>query len=339
MATQDLRQVLTEIGGTTFRGPHHGLGAIIPTVKETTHTYDTRDALRLHLYQWSPDGEPKAIMQIAHGMSEHAARYRRLAEKMCAAGYVVYANDHRGHGRSVPDNATPGHMADADGWQRAAADLFGINRFIRERHPDLDLVLLGHSMGSFLAQQLMIDHPAAVDAVILSGSNGKPPPLAQAGRAVLRLERLRVGYRGVSSIMNKLSFEDFNKAFAPNRTEADWLSRDPEEVDKYVNDPLCGFPVTVATWMGMLDALPALTEPANLARVPKDLPIYLFAGSEDPVGDRGAGVRRLHGSYRAAGLKNLRCTIYPGGRHETLNETNREQVMQDVLDWTEEALA
>ena len=312
---------------------------LVGPMNEQHLSYEAPDALRVHVYKWSPDSDkPKAVLQIAHGMAEHAGRYRRVAEAFTQAGWVVYAHDHRGHGRTIPENGRPGHMADDASWTRAVGDLYAINRMASAAHPGLPIVLMGHSMGSFMAQQLVLDHPEAVSALVLSGSNGKPPPIATLGRLFTRLERLRVGYRDVSPILSKLSFEDFNKAFAPNRTDADWLSRDPDEVDKYVDDPLCGFPVSVQTWLDMLDALPALTEPSRLARLPKDLPIYLFAGSEDPVGDRGAGVRRLHGSYRAAGMRNTRCTIYPGARHETLNETNREQVMSDLLEWCEQAL-
>jgi alpha-beta hydrolase superfamily lysophospholipase len=309
------------------------------SMNEQHLSYEAPDALRIHVYCWSKaNAKPKAVLQIAHGMAEHAGRYRRLAELFVAEGWVVYAHDHRGHGRSIPENGRPGHMADDASWTRAVGDLYAINRMAHAAHPGLPIVLMGHSMGSFMSQQLVLDHPEAVSALVLSGSNGKPPPIATLGRLVTRLERLRVGYRDVSPILSKLSFDDFNKAFAPNRTTADWLSRDPDEVDKYVDDPLCGFPVSVQTWLDMLDALPALTEPSRLARLPKDLPIYLFSGSEDPVGDRGAGVRRLHGSYRAAGMRDTRCTIYPGARHETLNETNREQVMSDLLEWCERAL-
>jgi alpha-beta hydrolase superfamily lysophospholipase len=294
---------------------------------------EAKDGLSLQVYAWLPEQPARAIVQIAHGMSEHALRYAGFAASLVDAGYAVYAHDQRGHGASLQPGATLGHMADEDAWNLAVDDLHRIAVELHQRHPDLPLVSFGHSMGSFMVQQLLIEHPEDLDAAILSASNGRPPPIAAAGRGVARLERARLGKTGRSALLNKLSFEDFNKRFAPNRTAFDWLSRDEREVDAYIEDPRCGEKISVQSWVDMLDALPKLTEPAALARIPKDKPIYLFAGRRDPVGAMGAGVMNLLHSYRAAWLTRVSHKLYPGGRHEMLHETNRDEVVRDILAW------
>ncbi|HJK89698.1 MAG TPA: alpha/beta hydrolase [Polyangiaceae bacterium LLY-WYZ-15_(1-7)] len=294
--------------------------------------FETPDGVRLAGYRWDPEGDPVAVLQITHGISEHARRYAPVAERFAAEGWVVYAHDHRGHGGSIPEGGVPGHMADSDGWERATEDLHRIHREIRLRHPGLPVVLLAHSGGSFMAQRLLAQYPDDFDLVALSGSNGKPPPIAAAGRLVTRLERWRRGKDASSPLIQKLSFGGFNDGFE-GRTEFDWLSSDPAAVDAYVDDPLCGFPLSTQTWTDMLDALPELTKPRQLARIPKDKPIYVFGGDRDPVGDQGAGLRRLVDAYKRAGLQDVTLKLYPGGRHEMLNESNKDEVIGDLAKW------
>jgi alpha-beta hydrolase superfamily lysophospholipase len=296
------------------------------------------DGSPIHVHVWLPAEEPRAVVQIAHGMSEHGARYAALASALNARGIGVYANDHRGHGRSVPSGEAPGHMGD-DGFASAVRVVRELEQHIAKAHPSAKRVLLGHSMGSFITQRFLSQYPGALHGAVLSASNGKPPPIAAAGRYVARLERLRLGPLGKSKVLEALSFEDFNKKFRPNRTGYDWLSRDEARVDAYVADPLCGFPVTTQTWVDLLDALGSLTAPDRLAAIPKDLPVYVFAGTRDPVGDFGRGVERLVAAYRAAGLRDVELKLYPEGRHEMLNETNREEVVADLLGWIERTLA
>ena len=191
------------------------------------------------------------MVQIAHGLAEHAARYARLAEALTAAGYAVYANDHRGHGRTVKSADDLGFFAERHGWRKCVDDLWQLNRHIAATHPGLPIVLLGHSMGSTLAEQFMgdPDRGNALAGVVLSGANGKPTSLAKIGGAITWAERLRLGARGKSKLVQSLTFDAFNKNFAPARTPFDWLSRDPAEVNKYVADPLCGFSATVQLWL------------------------------------------------------------------------------------------
>jgi alpha-beta hydrolase superfamily lysophospholipase len=308
-------------------------------VQSSTFTLAAADGLALFVYRWLPESPPKAVVQIAHGLAEHAARYQRLAVTLTAAGYAVYADDHRGHGRTAPTPADLGFFAERDGWRKAIDDLWRLNRRIAADHPGLPIVLIGHSMGSFMAQQLMAEHGDAFAGVVLSGSSGKPPPLAVAGRLMARIERWRLGPRGRSPLIHALSFSAFNKGFAPARTAADWLSRDPAEVDKYVADPLCGFVATVQLWIDLLDALAALARPALQARIPKRLPIHVIAGARDPVSANTKGLEQLLAAYRAQGLERVTHRFYAEARHELFNETNRDDVIRDLVAWLERVVA
>ncbi len=307
-------------------------------MKSADFAFRTVDGADLHVSGWAIE-EPKAIVQVLHGMAEYGSRYARLAEALGAAGYTTYAHDHRGHGKSVANGVPPGHMADDDSWNRIVEDAHGVNQEVAKRHPGVPIIVLGHSMGSWVLQQLLFEYPSDMIAAALSGSNGKPPPIAALGKLVARIERMRVGKRSPSSIMQKLSFDEYNKAFAPNRTEFDWLSRDPDEVAKYVADPLCGFGVSTQAWIDFLAGLDRVAKPTNVAKVPKGMPLYLFAGDRDPVGDFGKGMKNLYDAYKRAAIFDVRLKLYPDGRHEMLNETNRQEVTDDFIAWCDEIVA
>jgi len=311
---------------------------MVAAMRSADFTHQTADGATLHVSGWAVDA-PKAVVQVIHGMAEYGSRYARLAEALAAAGYTTYAHDHRGHGRSIPDGSPPGHMADHDSWNRIVADAHGVNREIAGRHPGLPIIVLGHSMGSFVLQQLLFEHPDDMVAAALSGSNGRPPAIAALGRLIARIERARVGRRNPSPLIQRLTFGSYNGPFAPARTEFDWLSRDPDEVDRYIADPLCGFPVSTQTWLDMLHALGRIADPDNVAMIPKGLPLYLFAGDRDPVGDSGKGMKRLRDAYKRAGILDVRLKLYPDGRHEMLNETNRREVIADFIAWCDEIVA
>ena len=292
------------------------------------------DGADIHIYRWLPDGAPRGVVQIAHGLAEHAARYGRLAGALTGQGLAVYADDHRGHGQTAGAGDL-GFFAEREGWRKCVGDLWSLNRRIAADHAGLPIVLLGHSMGSFMAQDFVADHSDAIAALVLSGSNGPPPAIAGVGRMIARIERLRLGARGRSALLQAMMFGEFNKRFKPARTEFDWLSRDPAEVDAYVADPLCGFEFTNQLAVDLLDALGPLLKPERLARIRKDLPVYIFSGSDDPV---GANLQALADAYRTAGLTRVDMRLYSGARHETLNETNRDEVTSDLVAWTRKAL-
>ena len=288
--------------------------------------------LALRVLRWVPDNV-RAAMHIIHGLSDHADRYAELAEMLARHGIAAYAHDQRGHGRSVDVNHPLGHFDDDDGWSKIIEDAILVGNTIRERHPDTPFVRFGHSMGGYVTQHLLFTDPGQVDAAILSGSNGKQPPIATAGRLIARVERARHGKRSASPLLQKLSFGDFNKRFEPTRTAFDWITRDPSRVDAYINDPLAGQDPTTQTWIDLLDALPEITSASNQRRIRKTLPIYMFSGEQDPVGDFGKGTERLYRAYQVAGLSDVTLKLYPDARHELLNETNRDEIMTDLKNW------
>lgn len=277
--------------------------------------YSEADKTPLKGYVWSPQGAPKAVVQISHGLAEHAQRYKRFAEYLNALGYIVYAHDHRGHGQSIPLQGSLGNVG-AAGWQGLVDDVAQVNRMIASEHPDIPKVLFGHSLGSFSAQQFLLDHSDSIDAVVLSGSTD-----------------IAMVAQMVAATGEAPSFETYNAAFAPNRTDFDWLSRDHHEVDAYIADPLCGGDVDAELTAGLIKAASALGEASRLASIRNDIPILVLAGDEDPLNANLALLQSLVEKYRAAGLKKVETKFYKGGRHEMLNETNREEVQLDISDW------
>jgi alpha-beta hydrolase superfamily lysophospholipase len=306
-------------------------------MKTSNFTLSAPDGAALFVYGWLPESPPVAAVQIAHGLAEHAGRYARLADALTTAGYAVYAHDHRGHGRTARTPDDLGFFAENDGWRKCMDDLWQLNRHIAAAHPGLPVVLLGHSMGSTLAEQFMGEHGDALRGVVLSGPNGKPSQLAALGRAITRAERARLGARGRSRLVQSLTFDAFNKSFAPARTPFDWLSRDPAEVDEYVADPLCGFSATVQLWIDLLDAWAMVSTPAHRGRVPKTLPIYVIAGSRDPVSGNTRQLEPWLRWYHADGFLELEHKFYPEARHELFNETNRDQVTAELIRWCNQA--
>ena len=306
-------------------------------MNHSTFWLTANDRSRLYVNHWMPEGPAKAVVMLSHGMAEHSGRYARLAEALCGAGYGLYALDQRGHGRTA-DEGTLGLYAETDGWNKVVGDLASLNQHIGQQQPGLPIILLGHSMGSYIAQAYLLHHSASLNGAILSGSNFQPVALYRAARVIARLERLRQGLRGRSALIEFLSFGSFNKAFKPNRTAFDWLSRDPSEVDKYINDPLCGFRCTNQLWIDLLGGLQQISKASNLAQIDPGLPILVMGGECDPVSE-GKRLKYLAHALREAGCQNVQLNLYPQARHEVFNETNRDEVTADLLSWLEQALA
>ena len=293
-----------------------------------TFTIARPDGHAIFTRLWRPDAAPRAALQIVHGLAEHSARYARLAEALTAQGFAVYAHDHRGHGPDCPP-ADLGFFAENDGWRKLLDDIDAVAARIAADFPDLPRMFLGHSMGSFLGQSYIAEHGGELAGAILSGTSGPPPAILPLGKRIVAFEGWRLGPRGKSPLVQALLFGEQNKPFRPARTPYDWLSRDPDEVDKYIADPLCGFALTNQLAADLVGALARLASPQLASRIPKTLPIYVFSGARDPV---GAKLQGLLDVYRAAGL-NVTAKIYPDARHETLNETNRDEVTQDLIAW------
>lgn len=295
------------------------------------------DSLLLRGYRWLPDSAAKATLLLAHGMAEHAGRYGRFAEALTAAGYAVYAFDHRAHGQTA-GNGEIGHAAERDGWNRMVADLMQAAGFAMAEQAGKPLLLFGHSMGSFMAQRFIELQGGLLRGCVLCASNGKPPAIAVLGKLIARVERLRCGPRGTSKVIDAMGFGAFNKHFAPNRTDYDWLSRDTAEVDKYLADPLCGFSLDTQFWIDFLDGLDEMSQPREQARIPKTLPLLVIGGRRDPVSAGTRGLQQLLDAYKAAGLSRVEHIFYDDARHELLNETNRAQVTADIIGFLDRCL-
>ena len=274
------------------------------------------DGLALVSHRWEAVDTPRGIVQIAHGVAEHALRYTRLADALTAAGYTVYANDHRGHGESVGAGVALGSFG-AAGWPGLVGDAIAFGERIHAAEdPGLPLFLVAHSMGSFAAQQILLDRSDLYAGVVLSGTTAldlMAQALAAAGDGPVDLTMFNAGFE--------------------NRTGYEWLSRDPAEVDAYVADPLSGFDLADDTVPQLFSAAARLADPAALAGIRPDLPVLIVSGEDDPLSGKGALVEAVASRYRAAGLRDVELTVYPGARHEIFNETNRDAITADVIRW------
>ncbi len=298
-------------------------------------TLNAADGHEIPVYLWAPETAPRGIVQIYHGLGEHAGRYARLAGAARDRGLLVCAHDHRGHG---PATVEYGFFAERDGWDAVVADGQTVADALGDEYPGAPRVLLGHSMGSFIAQAYAMRYGRALAALVLSGSTLPARAQVVPGRWLARAIALFRGRRAQSALLDTMGFGAFNKPFEPARTEFDWLSRDPAEVDRYVADELCGGPYTIGLWIDFLGGLAQVGRRDSIARIPRKLPILITGGSDDPVGG-SHGMSRLSEAYRRCGHEKTTTRIYAGGRHEMLNETNRDEFTTDVLDWIDEQLA
>ena len=304
------------------------------TVAHFTHI--SNDGKSIYVRHWLPSAQPKAIILLAHGMAEHSARYERFAEKLTAAGWEVYAPDHRGHGKTAATEAELGYLADKEGFRRVVDDLHEIEALAKGEHAGLPVFLFGHSMGSFLSQAYIALYGEDLSGCVLSGTSGPmPAALLSAGKAIAGIGCIFKGRHAKAPLANKMSFGSYNDAFKPNRTEFDWLSRDKAEVDKYVADPLCGYVCTYGFFKDFLQGLAFIHKPETMARIPKGLPIFLVSGSADPVGGATGSVDKLFEMYRGLGIGDVEMKLYKDAHHEILNETNRDEVTADILTWLE----
>jgi alpha-beta hydrolase superfamily lysophospholipase len=307
--------------------------------------FPSDDGTRLFLRRWvsrkDSAGRPRAVLHIVHGMAEHGLRYERLAEKLTEAGIEVWAADQRGHGKTADPavndpgkGGLAGHCADGDGFSRVTADVDLINRDVKKQNPGVPLFLLGHSWGSFITQNYLEQYPdTGLAGCILSGTRGPGGFKIQAGLPLMILLAALRGQRNGSSLARAIADGPYNKPFRPNRTSFDWISRDEKEVDAYVNDPCSGNLCSVGFYRDLLRGLSAIHRKEAMEKIRIDLPVYVFSGSADPVGEMGASPTALVNVYRAMGMKDLEFVLYPDARHETLNETNREEVTDNLLAW------
>ena len=300
----------------------------------TTFNFASNDGTGIHVHHWSV-AQPKAIVQIAHGAAEHAGRYAAVAKALNGAGYEVYANDHRGHGHS----ALPGKLgvlAKEDGWNRTVSDLAKLNEIIAESHPELPIVLLGHSMSSLMGQQYLVEYGETIAALILSGST-MVEGFAEVLPAV-ETELAEFGRDAPCKLMGAMMSGGFNIGLDQPKTTHDWLSRDANEVQRYLADPLCGFDMSIGAWLDMMrtSRIPGTVD--KLEPAPKQIPLYILSGDRDPVSNQTELLKQLLVLYAAAGMTNVSHRFYEDGRHEMLFETNRDEVTTDLVAWLRESL-
>ena len=289
----------------------------------------------IHAVEWTPEGAPVGVYQIAHGVSEYALRYAPFAEFLCSKGFAVAANDHIGHGLSVAEGAPPLWFGEKDGWTHVVDDMYKLRCMTREKYPSLPCFLMGHSMGSFLARTYLIRYPGTVDAAVVMGTGQQGALLLAGGKLAARAIGKKHGFDRFSPAVEKLAFGAYNKPFEPTRTKFDWLSVNTENVDAYAADPLCGGDATVGLFFDMLGGIGFICKPSNVRKMDMDTPVLFISGAMDPVGGFGVGVSKAYQSFVDAGVKDVSLRLYPGLRHEILNETEREQVYADIWAWVE----
>lgn len=294
------------------------------------------DGHEIPLRHW-PIEHPKALVHIAHGMSEHSGCYADVAARFNAAGYAVMAHDHRSHGLSVAIEAL-GEISETQHWEAVCADMRSVNHHGKALYPSVPWVLLGHSMGSFISLAYAERHSQHIEALILEGSNYEPPWFTWSAHWFAKLECWRQGENGRSGIIHALTFGKFAKAFGHDKSSYDWLTRDNTFVQRYINDPRCGITCTNGFWRDFLEGLSRTQRMSNLRKIRKDLPVYSLAGSKDPVGHDGVNVAILDDKLESAGLIDVTLKIYEGARHDLLHETNKDEVYSDLLTWMDETL-
>lgn len=289
----------------------------------------------LNLYWRDAGPSARGVIQVNHGLAEHAARYGRFAEAMDGRGFHVYAHDHRGHGYTTAPDAPPGMFAAREGAAKVIADVGAVHDFIAAEHPGLPVILFGHSMGGLIALNFLLRHPGRVTAAAIWNANFTAGALGRAAQAILAWERFRLGSDVPSRLLPKLTFGAWAKQIRDRRTEFDWLSRDPDEVDKYVADPLCGWNASVSMWTDLFGFIFFGADDRNFAAVPKNLPVSLVGGEKDPATDGGKAVTALSERMRRMGFSNLATRVYAETRHESLNELNRDIITGDFAAWAE----
>ena len=288
---------------------------------------------KIHARMCVPDAEPRAIVQIIHGIAEYIDRYDEFMSFLADNGIIAVGTDHLGHGKSIESEEQTGFFAYDNGWDYVVRDEEVLRLAMHENYPELPIIVFGHSMGSFMARTLLIRYPDAFNAAIISGTGNQGPALVNGG---LFMGNLVTGLKGAhhySKFLNNLAFGSYNKIYDNPKTEYDWLSRDEANVQKYIDDPLCGFIPSCSLFRDMMTGVKFITNKKNLTAMNKDMPVYFMSGDMDPVGECGKGVQKAYNNFLEAGMKDVSIKLYPGGRHEMLNEINKDEVYTDILAW------
>lgn len=296
------------------------------------------DGAQIAVHRWIPTRAPKFILQISHGMAEFARRYDHFAELANKEGFVVYADDHRGHGETAKTLDAAGYLADSDGFNKVVEDVRAVTLKAQEDYPGIPVVLFAHSFGSFIGQRYIQLYGDKIAACVLSGSKGPDPFMVAPARLLANLIALFKGKKYRSNLLHNLAFGSYNKRIPHAKSENSWLSRDDLEVEKYDASPWCGFICTVGFYCDLMDGLTLVHSKKAFSLLPKQLPVLLTGGSDDPVSAYGKTLEKLAQIYAKQGMTDVTLRLYDGGRHEMVNETNKDEFMQDVLSWIKEKL-
>jgi len=301
----------------------------------TTNTYKTIDDVTIFYYKWHSNKNipTKGVIQISHGVGEHAGRYQPIAKILQNEGYAVYANDHRVHGKSAKNDAFLGFYDGDDYFSDALNDMRQLTEIIKKENPNKKIILFGHSMGSLLSREYSTKYGDDLEALILSGTASFMKRLGSFGLLSAKFLGKLNGKHRSNELLKNLFFSQFNKNFKPNRTKVDWISRDENQVDLFEADPLRIEDFSLSVFLDLLKGSKKINKATTFLNTPKDLPIFIFSGEEDPVGEMGKGVQKVAEKYKRAGIKDLTLKLYEGGRHEMLNEINKKEVEKDVLNW------
>ena len=303
-------------------------------VTTTEFTFLSADKkTQIHAIEWKPDVPPVGVLQLVHGMQEFIERYDDFARFMCTKGFLVVGHDHLGHGLSVADENSYGYFAEKSGNRVLLTDMRQLHRMTAEKYPELPFFMMGHSMGSFLARQYICLYGKYLDGAVISGTAYHPPMECKAGMLLCRVIARFKGWKYISKLLTYMVVGSLNKKFEPSATHLDWLTRDDSVVEAYRHDPRTHHFFTLNANYNLFVSLKYLTVRENLMRIPKGLPVLLIAGEMDPVGNFGAGVKKVFVQLQAIGLKDVQCKLYPNDRHEVLNELDKAQVYQDIMGW------
>ena len=288
---------------------------------------------KIHARMCVPDAEPRAIVQIIHGIAEYIDRYDEFMSFLADNGIIAVGTDHLGHGKSIESEEQTGFFAYDNGWDYVVRDEEVLRLAMHENYPELPIIVFGHSMGSFMARTLLIRYPDAFNAAIISGTGNQGAALVNGGLIMGNLVTGLKGAHHYSKFLNNLAFGSYNKIYDNPKTEYDWLSRDEANVQKYIDDPLCGFIPSCSLFRDMMTGVKFITNKKHLTAMNKDMPVYFMSGDMDPVGECGKGVQKAYNNFLEAGMKDVSIKLYPGGRHEMLNEINKDEVYTDILAW------
>jgi alpha-beta hydrolase superfamily lysophospholipase len=305
---------------------------------DTRRTIASPSGASLNLYTRLADAPVRAVVHINHGLAEHAARYGRFAGFLAARGIHSYAHDHRGHGFTAAPDAPPGRFGTPSGGDKVLADIASIHGLIRAEHPGLPIILFGHSMGGLIAANYLLRHPEGIHAAAIWNANFSTGLAGRAALAILAWEKFRLGSDVPSRLLPRLTFQSWGRRVPGRTTPFDWLSRDPDEVRKYIDDPLCGWDASVSMWRDVFGFVFFGADDRNFSRLQRNLPINLVGGEEDPATDGGKAVEHFAARLRRMGFSNLVSTVYADTRHESLNELNRNVIMEAFAAWLEQTL-